>query len=292
MPIKLNEVGGIVAALVLSSGVAGAKTVHEVPQVGDTYQLTLVKDSAQQGSNGSTGSSHDQDTLIEEVAGVRPDGLELQYDLPNTTTAEEKTQNWQFPVRVFKPVAGPAQLLNAPELEARLDGWLKVANVSRTACGHWIFTWNAFRIECDPQSVLKTVEHYDLRSADLHEGALYRDSDASSPGVLARKAGAVDDETLVVEVPVDPEAVRRARAESDVILGEIMKNPVSLDTALHERAGEIISGTISVTFETDPGGNVRRRTKVTKLDIKRPDGRLETQAATETLERRLISRRE
>jgi hypothetical protein len=292
MPIKLNEVGGIVAALLLSAGVAGAKTVPEAPQVGDTYQLTLVKDSAQQGSNGSTGSSHDQDTLIQEVTGVRPDGLELQYDLPNTTTAEQRTQNWQFPVRVFKPVAGPAQLLNAPELEARLDGWLKVANVSRTACGHWIFTWNAFRIECDPQSVLKTVEHYDLRSADLHEGALYRDSDAGSPGVLARKPGAVDGETLVVEVPVDPEAVRRARAESDVILGEIMKKPVSLDTALHGRAGEIVSGTISVTFETDSVGNVRRRTKVTKLDIKRPDGRLETQTVTETLERRLISQRE
>jgi hypothetical protein len=42
--------------------VAGAKTVPEAPQVGDTYQLTLVKDSAQQGSYGSTGSSHDQDT--------------------------------------------------------------------------------------------------------------------------------------------------------------------------------------------------------------------------------------
>jgi hypothetical protein len=92
-------------------------------------------------------------------------------------------------------------------------------------------------------------------------------------------------------MPVDPDMVRRTRAESDVILGEIMKKPVSLDTALHDRAAEIVSGTISIVFNTDPDGNVRRRTKVTKLEIKHPDGRTETQSVTETIERRLISRR-
>jgi hypothetical protein len=289
--MKSNGVRGIVAALYLSAGLAQAGTV-EAPQVGDTYQLMLVKDSAQHGSNGSGGTSHDQDTLVELVTGVRADGLELQYDVPSTTTAEERARNWQFPVRIFKPVGGPAQLLNAPQLEARLDSWLKAASLSREACGHWFFTWNAFRIECDPQSVIKTVELYDLRSADLQEGAPYRDPDASSPGKLVRKAGGAEGETFVIEMPVDPDAVRRARAESDVILGEIIKKPVSLDTALHERSGEIVSGTISVTFETDPSGNARRRTKVTKLDIKRPDGRSETQTVTETLERRLISRRD
>jgi hypothetical protein len=116
--------------------------------------------------------------------------------------------------------------------------------------------------------VLKTVEAYDLRSADPQEGAPYRDPDAGSAGKLARKTGAGDGETFAVEMPVDPDAVLRARAESDVALWEIMKKPVSLDAALHEGAGETVSGTISVTFET------------------------ETQTVTETLERRLISRRE
>jgi hypothetical protein len=71
-----------------------------------------------------------------------------------------------------------------------------------------------------------------------------------------------------------------------------MNKPVTLDAALHERARETVSGTISVVFETDSAGNVRRRTKVTKLDIKGPDGRSETETVTETLERRLISRRD
>jgi hypothetical protein len=112
----------------------------------------------------------------------------------------------------------------------------------------------------------------------------------SVPEKLARKPPGPDGAIFSVEMPVDPDAVRRARAESDVVVGEIVKKPVSLDAALLERAREIVSGTISVTLETDPAGNIRRRTKVTKLDIKGPDGRSETRTVTETLERRLISR--
>jgi hypothetical protein len=226
------------------------------------------------------------------VIGLRADGLELEYDLPKAATADERARNWQFPARVFKPLGGPAQLLNGPELEARLEGWLKAAGWPRTACGHWIFTWNAFRIDCDPQSVIKTVQSFDLRPADLREGAPYQETEARGSGKLARKAAGADGAILAVEMPVDPEAVRRARAESDVAVGEIMNKPVALDAALRERARETVSGTISVEFETDSAGNVRRRTKVTKLEITGSDGRSETETVTETLERRLISRRD
>ena len=280
---------GLVAALLLPAIVARAGALSPASQVGDTYEITLAKDSVQQGSDGSSGSSHDKDTIIERVIGLRADGLELRYDLPNAATADERARNWQFPARVLKPFGGPAQLLNGPELEARVDDWLKAAGWPRTVCGHWIFTWNAFRIECDPQSVIKMVQSFDLRSADLREGAPYQETEARGSGKLARKAAAPDGAIFAVEMPVDPEAVRRARAESDVVVGEIMNKPVSLDAALHERAGEIVSGTISVAFETDPAGNVRRRTKVTKLNITGPDGRSETETITETLERRLIS---
>jgi hypothetical protein len=88
---------------------------------------------------------------------------------------------------------------------------------------------------------------------------------------------------------IDPNAVRRARAESDVMVGEIMRKPKTTDAALRERVKETVSGTISVAFQTDAAGTVRRRTKVTKLDIKLPDGGSETEAVTEALERRLIS---
>ena len=226
------------------------------------------------------------------MIGLRAGGLELEYDLPNSATADDRARSWQFPVRVFRPFDGPGQLLNGPELETRIDAWLKAAGLHRTACGQWYFTWNAFRVECDPESVLRTVQAFDLRSADVREGAAYQESDARGAGKLARKAGGIDGAVFTVEMPIEPDTFRRARAESDVVVGEIMRKPASLDAALSQRATEIIAGTISITFETDSVGNVRRRTKVTKLDIRGPDGPSETETVTEKLERRLISRRD
>jgi hypothetical protein len=287
-----TEIGltGIVAALLLPAIVVRAGASPLAPQVGDTYEITLTRDSAEKGA-GSSGESHDRDTIIERVTGVRADGLELQYELPDAATAHERAGNWQFPARVFKPSGGATQLLNGPELEARLDGWLKAAGWTRAVCGQWIFTWNSFRIECDPQSVIKTVQAFALPS-DLREGAPYQEAEASAAGKLARKATAAGGAIFTVEMPVDPDTVRHARAESDVVVGQIVKKPVSLDAALRERAKEIVSGTVSVEFETDPAGNVRRRTKVTRLDTTEPDGRSGTETVTETLERRLVSRRE
>jgi hypothetical protein len=289
--MKLIGFTGLIAALLLPAIVGGAGASPLAPQVGDTYEITMTRDSARQSSRGSSGSTHDKDTVDERVIGLRPDGVELEYDLPKTITVHARASNWQFPARVFKPLGGPVQLLNGPELEARVDGWLKAAGWSRTVCGHWIFTWNAFRIECDPQSVIKAVESFDLTSTDIRDGAPYKEAEALGPGKLTRRITGPDDTIFAVEMPVDPDVVRRARAESDVAVGEIMNKSVTLDAALRERTMETVSGTISVTFETDSAGNVRRRTKVTKLDIKRSDGQLETETVTEILERRLISRR-
>ena len=288
MCMKMIRIMGIVALILSECTAARAGAPPRAPQVGDTYEIILTKESEQQGSLGSSGSSHDKDTIIERVVGLHVDGVEFEYDLPKATTADERASNWQFPARVFKPFRGPAQLLNAAELEARVDKWLKAANWSRSVCGHWIFTWNAFRIECDPQSVIKTVETFDLRSVDLREGASYQETGALGLGTLAKKPTGAEGATFAVEMPVDPDAVRHSRAESDVVVGEIMHKPVNLDAALRERAKETVSGMISVEFETDSSGSVRRRTKVTKLDIKGPDDRSETETITETLERRLI----
>ena len=92
-------------------------------------------------------------------------------------------------------------------------------------------------------------------------------------------------------MPVNPDAVHRGRAEADVVVGEIMRRPVTVDDALRQRATETVSGTIAVAFETNSAGTVQRRTKVTKLEIKLPDGQLETKDTAETLERRLIPKR-
>ena len=276
--------------LVFTSGiVAHAAASPRAPQVGETYEITLARDSVQQSGDGSSGSSHDKDAIIERVISVRADGLELEYDLPAAASADERARSWQFPARVFLPFGGPATLLNRPELEARVDPWLKAGGWSRSLCGHWIFTWTAFQIQCDPQSVVSTIRTFDLRSADVREGVSYQEAEARGSAQLARKTAGPDGSIFTVEMSVDPDAMRRTRAESDVVVGQLTNNPVSLDEAIGGRAREKISGTILVTFETDPAGNVRRRTKVTRLNITGADGRSGTESVTETLSRRLIS---
>jgi hypothetical protein len=278
-----------VAGLLFVAAACG-ETLPITSQVGDTYRITLTKESTKSGSNGSSATTHDKNTIIERVSNLRQSGgLELRYDFPSEATTQEKTSDWQFPAEVFKPIVGPTQLLNEREIEARIDRWLKSANLSRDSCGHWIFTWNAFRIECDPRSVLKTIQSYDLRSVDLHEGSAYQDPGASNVGTLKKTSTGPYGETFATEMTVDSDAVRRALAEQDVIVGEILKRPVTLETALHEHEAETIAGTISIVFDADLNGNVRRRTKVTKLDTKRADGRTETQSISETLERQLIT---
>lgn len=276
-----------VAAAFLCPAVAA----HGQPALkkGQEYEIQKSYETSESRSDGGSSSSHGTDTLLERVIDVRADGIELEFDLPKDATAEERSREWKFPARVFKPSNGALQLLNRPELEARLGRWLEAAKWTRAICGRWIFTWNAFRIDCDPQSVIEVVKSYDLTSADLRDGAPYQDIAGRGPGILARKSAGPDRVTFSTVLEVDPNAVRRARAEGDVVIGEIMQKPVTLDAALRERAKQSISGTISVTYETDAAGIPHRRIKVTKLQIKSPDGTSETETATETVERRLVS---
>lgn len=277
-----------IAAALLLPALACAGPAQSGPQpgphAGDTYQIAIDTESVQSTSDGSSsGSSSDRDAVMERVIAVRDTGLELEFDLPASATADDRARSWQFPARVFKPVHGPMTLLNRPELEARLDRWLKDANWPRTVCGHWIFTWNAFRIECDPLSVIKTIEGFDLGHDSLQDGTPWLDPLARGPAPLRVEP---DGRTFIAHLVVDPDVVRRGEAETDVATGEILGKPVTLDAARRARAAEDVSGTITVTLEADSTGQARRRTRVVKLQTKKPGGRLETNTVTETVERR------
>jgi hypothetical protein len=180
------------------------------------------------------------------------------------------------------------QLLGVGEIEERVRKWLEAAKLSRSHCGRWVFTWNAFKIECDPQSVLKMLEGFDLRSLNLREGEPYEEYGAAGPGTLVRREGQSESITYFVEMAVDADTVRRARAEADVVAGEITGEPVTLGDALRERANESISGTIEVAFTLDREGSVSRKDKVTILQTKTPDGETETETRTETIVRRPV----
>jgi hypothetical protein len=277
------------AALLLPACAAHAQPARPGPRAGDVYEITRTADSSWDSGEG-TGSAHDRDSMIERVIGRREAGLELEYDLPASATARDRSAQWQFPARIFKPVRGPWQLLNRAALEARAEAWLRAARWPRSMCGHWIFTWNAFRIDCDPQSVIETLEQLDLGPGDLRDGAPYRDLGALAPAPLRRTATGPDGATFVAEMAVDPDFVRRESVESDLVVAEITRTATTRDAAIRARAAERISGTIRVTLDVDAAGQVRRRTRLINLETREQSGRLETRTSTEILERRLISR--
>ena len=251
--------------VLMASAVRAAPVPHEL-RAGDVFEISRdIESSSKTADGSSTGSSTDRDTIEERVIAINQAGVELEYDLPRGTKADDRDRQWQLPARVLKPPRGPLQLLNGAELTVRVAAWLKSAKLTDAACGHWYFTWTAFRIECDPQTVIETIGGYDLGPDDLAAGAPYRESMALGPAPVKRTAVSPDGAVFRVELAVDPDAVRRELAESDVAVGEVSRKPVSLEDALRARSAEDISGTIDITFETDPAGHVWRQTKITTL---------------------------
>lgn len=260
-------------APILPTLAACAQPGPHAPQAGARYEITTDRESAEQSNSGPTGSSSDRDTIDARVTAVRDGGVELEYDFPKGTAPDERASTWQLPARVFRPAQGPIQLLNRAELEKRVDPWLKAGGMTRAACGHLIFTWNAFRIECDPAP------------PELRDGALYHDPAALAPAPIKKSA---DGKTFVVELAIDPERVRKERAETDLSVAEISRKTLTPEDARRAHSDEAISGTIRITFEVDSAGEVRRRTKVTTVKVATPHGRSDTRTVTETMVRRLL----
>jgi hypothetical protein len=263
----------VAVVLALLAPAAQAQETASRDRPGDAWELRLQVESETSG-DGSSSRSSSRSGLIERVIAVSEAGVELEYDLPAGTTAEDRARQWSFPARVLRSPEGEMRLLNAPELEARVAAWLAAGEMTREACGRWIFTWTALRIECDPQTVILALERYDLRSDRPRHGTMAVSAEGAS---------------LLSQVPVDPELIRRERAEMDVVVAEITgSEPLAFEAALQARAGERISGTTTTVVETDPANRVVRRIRVVNLEITAADGSVERGTTTETVERRRV----
>ncbi|MET3835917.1 hypothetical protein ABIB58_001258 [Brevundimonas sp. UYEF29] len=276
-------IAGLTASLTANSAPGLSPQPH--PAVGEEHEVIISYVTSKQGSDGSSSSSSGQDVLLERVIAVSNAGLELEFDLPSDATAEDRARDWKFPARILQQSNGAIRLLNGDKLDERVDRWLKASEMSRDMCGRWIFTWNAFRIECDPESVIADIAAINLLNVNLREGATYRHPQTVGSGILSLTSKGPGGAVYSVRLAVDADAVRRERAESDVVVGEITQNPVTFEAAFSERSKETVSGTVEVTFDVDASGNPTRRTVVTTLDTVKPDGVSEKDRRTDTVER-------
>ena len=258
-------------------------------KIDDEYEIVQSYETSEKSEDGSSGSSSGHDVLLERVIAISENGIEFEYDVPTDEKHSKGLKQWQFPARIFKPFNGPPQLLNAAELELRADRFLKKAKLNRKACGQWIFTWNAFQVECDPKSVIEIIEQYDLGSCNLDDGVKFQIPGAVQAEGMRKKTTAPDATVFVVQLQVDPEYIRRAQAESDVVVGKIVGQPITFDQALSMHSADKITGDIEVTLEPDTEGCVKRRTIYTKMEVSELKGKRETREKTVILERRLLA---
>lgn len=285
----MQRLSAILLALIISqlpSPAAGQQAPAD--RVGDVFHIELQSVSETTG-DGSSSSSRSSWALQERVVALRDDGVELEFDLPRNATQEDRARNWQFPARVLSSSDGQIQLLNSSELETRLRSWLQLGGFTEAHCGRWIFTWNAFKIECDPQSVLATLLAVNLR-LNLQEGGLYGEPAALEPVSLRANSSSADGSTLIAEMEIDPEFVRPERADSDVVVAEIMGQPITLESSLLEWQRRHVSGTITSTIVIDAAGRVTSLTRITRITILDENGSEDRQISTTTVERRRRSR--
>lgn len=251
---------------------------------GSRFEIRQSYETSERHGETSSGSSQGHSTIIEQVVAYRDGGVELVYDAP----ADTQEREWQLPVRVFKPASGPFELLNAAELEARVDPWLAKANWTRDVCEQWIFTWNAFKIECDPASALEIIDGYALWPDDLRDGAPFRLDGWLGPAPLRLERGEAGASVYRVTGTFDPAVLKLDQAKADVVIGRIVGKPVTEEQALAALAGTQFSGTVEVRFRVAPSGLVLERTTQTETTTRSADGKEESGKRTSSLKRQRL----
>jgi hypothetical protein len=276
-------------ALVWISVVAATEPLPD--RVGDRFQLDLQVHTKQT-SRTSSGTSNSNLSFIETVTAVDTDGIELEFDLPENTSPDVRARDWQFPIVVRKAADKPLQLINGAELSARIDRWLELGGLTRSDCGRWVFTWTAIKIECDPEVALASLASYDLRPADVRDGALYSVPGALAAGPLHLVSADEHGDTFTVELDLDPAVIRQELAEEEIAIAQMSgRLPPTLEQALQSLAISKVMGNIEITLEVNEKGVVVRRTQVTNVEIIDSADGTQHRSSTAILERTLISPR-
>jgi hypothetical protein len=255
-------------------------------RAGDIFLISRsYQTQSETSDHSSSGSSNGRDQLEIRLVAADGSGAEFVVDYPSAVDDEERARGWLLPARIFRPANGPARLLNAPELEARLAAWLRRAGWTKEMCGRWIFTWNAFRIDCDPAEAIALLENWlppdprvgqDFAHPLADAASQWRVPDASQPG------------TLYAELPISADRIcadRRRQADVVAQISGAANNTGRCGGGIDTIAA---SGTIAATFTADTSGGIWRITERTTLRIV-TDGVTETRREVRVLERRTVT---
>jgi hypothetical protein len=282
----------LIALTLALAGVGNFANVQPAAErVGDTYDIRLRYQTRSESSDSSSSSSQGGYHIVERVIAVRDDGIELEFDFPSDATEQERAREWMFPARLLRRPSGEFELLNAAEMEQRIDAWLTLGGLTREACGQWYFTWNAFKVECDPHSVIATLEPYDLRP-DVGNGVLYEIPGAVGPAVLRLDRQDEDGSLYSGTAELDAEVIHSERLEADAILEQMLARAgdnAAIDHEFDLPAIVQVEGALSLAIETDVTGRVIERRITTEVETINSEGVIEQATRTTILSRELIA---
>lgn len=277
----------LIAFLSLAAISTNAVAAPSHLSVGDVFEIVRSYETEDSSTDGSTGTSGGSDRVMVRILAIDGPGTIFELDHPSDTSEQERQRDWTLPARFLRPPEGPTRLLNADELDIRLDAWLTRAYWTREQCGRWIFTWNAFKIECDPATVLAAFDEW--FPVGPIEGQTYRPPLSSEAKPLARQGEDSGMRRLQANYSIDVDQVRQLRVEQNAVVREIMGDTAPMlppDRPELDR----ISGTIAVQYELSSDGALWRRTDNIQSQTIKPDGVVETRTERRILERRRVRR--
>lgn len=255
---------------------------------GEWYRIAVSYETQTEGA-GSSSSSRGRTVYSEQILSDSGDCTVKRFDIVDEEGRERPLAEWQWPVEVERCGNEARRMLNLPEMEARLATFLETADIPREACGRHYFTWNVFRIECDPQAVLPTIEAIDLGSLTLADGAEYAQSGIPRSATLVMVSADDGMITLRTEFAVDPVRFREETARTEVVVGDVMGEAVSYKDALAQAQKMEVSGSIVITFEKATDMSSIRQSVVTRLIVEEPGDGQETRYSKVTTHRKRVA---
>lgn len=251
-------------------------------RAGDVFQIERRYVTENHSTDGSSGPSSGSDVVEIRVVSTDETGTIFELDHASGVDAASRERNWTYPARIWRPRNGPSQLLNGDELTGRLNAWLTRANWTREMCGRLLFTWNLFRIECDPASVLPEFDAW--FPEDPVDGGDYQHPLALHTAQLTLLDNAQLGFSLAANLPMDAALAMSADRKTESTVVELLGREPH-----RRRVGRLIDGSIYVRYDVYPDGRGWRRSELVLRSTKSSDNIISSQAELTTLTRRRIT---
>lgn len=284
----------LAAAAALALAVAAAaqeapptsEIVVTTPAVASAWEVTLAyEDSSRREDGSSESSSRGQTAVTERVLERDARGWLIEYGFPPDTSEEDRLREWQFPLRVFRSNSGDLVLANEAELQARADEWLERAKLSREACGTWYFTWNAFRVDCDPATALGIAEGYDLWLMDFVRTGKLGHEFATEPRAAVPTRDDAGNTIYTAALTIDPEKVRKSELKSQEIAATFYQDDAYLAEQVAKINASEYAGSVLVIVTQGSDGIFHSVKTVSTLTVTLPEGERELRNSQRTLTR-------